>query len=194
MKYEEVNGVLVDTRIFGMYFRCDYSKCHGRCCHYENGPQEGVALLEYEDSAILKFKKEISYYCTHENEELAANVPIVRDWREGISYTRRNDKGDCVFRNNVAGVCALKLATLSKSRCKYTRGLPLRCRLAPLDFFTNRGGQTVLQFDDALKDDCREGFKTGYEEGIHILEFLREPITKVVGEKTYNLMVRLQRI
>ena len=189
-KWINVDGVLVEAKIFKTKFSCNYEDCHGACCNAPiDEPLNGGELTKEEAHEIFSEKDSLAEYCDPEEKDLAINKPIYSS--DGIYYTSL--KGDkCVFCNMRCKTCALKMAQTDK---KISFGIPLSCALYPLGIREvpyQRKRQKVIELWDIFERYCVSSYEKGERENIPIIQFLEEPLKRAFGEMFYQKLWNIQ--
>lgn len=176
----KIDNILVEDTVFTAKFSCDYGKCKGACC---NKPVPGVelfggALSDYDAAEILYHRRAISLLCDKSNQVIAGERPVSK--YEGGFYTTLHDS-KCVLCSMDKGTCVLKLA---KTSGVSDIGIPLSCQLYPL-LWEIDGDVETLNVGDIF-DDCKYGYEKGEREGTYLIDFLKEPIIRGLGEDFYR--------
>lgn len=176
----QVGDVLVSPDIFTECFCCDLSQCHGACC-IEGDAGAPVTLDEIghiEDALDTVWSS------------LAASAQSVID-RQGVAYT--DDEGDlvtsivngkdCAFTCYDGGTCLCALERAYRQQnttwCK-----PISCALYPIREKQFNGGLVGLNYH--RWDICMSAVEKGRKLGLHIYEFLREPLIRRFGQEWYD--------
>lgn len=177
----QIGDVLVSPDIFTECFCCDLDACHGACC-IEGDAGAPVTLDEIghiEDCLDTVWPS------------LAASAQSVID-RQGVAYT--DNEGDLVtsivngkdcaftcYADNGTCLCALERAYRQGQTtwCK-----PISCALYPIREKQFAGGLIGINYH--RWDICAPAVKKGRELGLHIYEFLREPLIRRFGQAWYD--------
>ena len=160
-----VGDVLVHTDIITAYFCCDIEKCHGRCC--EEGDAGAPVTLD-----------EIAYIEGQLDEiwpRLNAQAQSVID-RQGVAYTDPEGElvtsiigsHDCCFRGSKGCLLAKR---------------PISCHLYPIRE-KKLGPMVGLNYHRWAI--CEDAVVLGRERGIHLYQFLKEPLIRRFGEAWYS--------
>lgn len=192
----QVGNVLVSPDVFTEKFCCDLSKCKGQCC------VEGDAGAPVTLDEVMEIENSLDVVW----EDLAASAQSVID-KQGVAYTDVEGDlvtsivhgKDCVFtcyediQDRDSGdtihnccLCALERA--------YRRGKigfvkPISCALYPIrvkDF-----GNDVIGINYNRWSVCKDAVAKGRKLGIHVYEFLREPLIKRFGKEWYDELCQL---
>lgn len=177
----KIDNILVDDKVFTTKFSCDYEKCKGACC---NKPVPGVELLggalsEYDAAEILLHRKDISLLCDKEDQDIVCDRPVSK-FNNSFYTTLHKDK--CVLCNMKKGTCALKIA-------KYLGvadiDIPLSCQLYPILWEVDTDDVESFTVGDIFSD-CKYGYAKGEKENTYLIDFLKVPIIRGLGENFYN--------
>ena len=180
----QIGECLVSSEIFTEYFACDYGTCKGVCCV---AGDSGAPLDESEPAALA------------ENYAAYSELMSVkgRETVDGTGFSVIDSDGDlvtplvpgseeCVYSNfDGDGNCFCTV-----ERCwmngKGTFRKPVSCWLYPVRISVLGNGLTALNLH--RWEICKCAFEKGKKEGIHVYEFLKEPIIRYFGEDFYNEM------
>ncbi len=159
-----VGDVILHSDIITEYFCCDIAKCQGRCC------EEGDAGAPVTIDEIAQIEDQLDAIWPR----MSAGAQAVVD-KKGVAYadpegdlvTAIIDNRDCAFRGCQG--CLLSPR-------------PISCHLYPIR--AKRMGQ-FLGLNYHRWDICRDAVALGRQRGIHVYEFLREPLVRLLGEEWY---------
>lgn len=185
----EINGVLVENKIFTTKFCCDYESCKGACC---NKPVEGVELLggylsPDEAAEILYSRNRLSVLVEDADEQLVKDYPVQKV--DGEFYTScRGDK--CLFCHMGFGTCVLKEARKLKAA---DIDIPYSCNLYPLIHEESNGKQLLKLGHTFDKDYCKSAYEKGKRENVYLIDFLKDAIIRGFGEAFWNSLKEVQQ-
>lgn len=187
--YTEIDGIQVDSKILTAKFCCDYEKCKGACC---NQPLPGVelnggALSDYDAAEILYHRKALSFLCDEEDRQVAMEQPVSKD-DEAFYTTLKKDK--CVFCSMQKGICVLKIA---KDKKIADVDIPLSCQLYPILWEVYPTYERLRIGDIFDEKYCIHGYEKGKRENIYLLDFLKVPLIRGLGEEFYSKLKDLQK-
>lgn len=183
MNYEliiQVGDVLVSPDVITEYFCCDLDACKGACC-VEGDAGAPVTLDEIgeiEDSLDTVWP------------QMSAAAQAVVD-RQGVAYSDIDGElvtsivgtKDCVFTCHEDGVCLCLLEKAYRNgESKFCK--PISCALYPVREKRLAGGLTGLNYQKWSV--CAAARKKGKELGLHVYEFLKEPLTRRFGQDWYD--------
>jgi len=160
-------------------FRCSLPHCLGNCCRYGDSgaplsaaeahilddiwPEvkpylrpEGVAAIEEKGRSVTDF----------ENDKV---TPLIGN--EECAYT--------ILKDNIF-MCGIEQAW-SDGKISFRK--PLSCHLFPVRIKYYADFRAVNYEELAI---CSPARKAGAEDGIYIYEFLKEPLTRTLGEELYK--------
>lgn len=174
---KSVGKVLIRDEIFSTRFLCDLEKCKGACCTMESryGAPINVEeipiiekildfVIEYLDEINIKEIKENGFY-----ENL-----------NGELFLRSIDNKECVFvyYENKIAKCAIEKAYLEN---KINFRKPISCHLFPIRV-SNFGGD-ILRYEKFSQ--CEPALENGKLKDITIVQFCKESLIRLYGEKWY---------
>ena len=174
-----INDIIFSLDILEKKFKCNLSGCLGSCCRYgDSGAplsdaevnildeiwptvkpylrSEGINVIEEKGTSITDF----------ENEKV---TPLIEN-RE-CAYTVLNDR---IF------MCGIEKAWLDM---KITFQKPVSCHLFPARV-KHYSGFTAVNYEEL--PFCSRGREEGIKEGVYLYEFLKIPLIRSFGEKTYE--------
>jgi hypothetical protein len=174
-----IGDTIFSLDILEKKFRCNLPYCLGNCCRYGNSGAplanseihileevwpvvrnylrpEGIKVIEKEGTSITDF----------ENDRV---TPLIGN--EECAYT--------VIENNILK-CGIENAW-NEGRIPFRK--PISCHLFPVRI-KHFSGFTAVNYQEL--SICSGAHETGCNEGIYVYEFLKEPLIRALGEKTYN--------
>lgn len=160
-----VGDVILHSDIITEYFCCDIAKCQGRCC------EEGDAGAPVTMEEVEQIENQLDRIWP----QLSAGAQAVID-RQGVAYadpegelvTSIVNNRDCAFRG-----CRGCLLTPR----------PISCHLYPIR--AKQMGQ-FIGLNYHRWDICRDAVVLGEQRGIHVYEFLKEPLVRLLSEDWYR--------
>ncbi|MGN1210489.1 MAG: DUF3109 family protein [Candidatus Cryptobacteroides sp.] len=180
----QIDDCLVSSDILTEYFACDYGRCKGCCCIIGDS---GAPLEECELPAIEKNWDCYSSLMEQKGLDAVAQkgffeidvdgdivTPLVCAGEE-CAYTHFDKDGNCF--------CAIEKAWFGG---KGDFRKPISCWLYPIRVSRLSNGMRALNLH--RWDICKDAFEKGKREGIHVYEFLREPIERYFGEDFYETL------
>lgn len=186
--YIEVDGIQIDSKIFTEKFCCDYEKCKGACCHHHIPDVElnGGALSDYDAAEILFHRKELSLLCDKDYQQIVEEQPVTKD--RGNFYTTLKEE-KCVFSSMCNGICALKIA---KDKKIGDIDIPLSCQLYPIVWEVYPTYE-CLRVENIYDEICVCGYEKGKRENVFLLDFMKAPLIRGLGEEFYSKLKTLRR-
>lgn len=186
--YIEVDGIQVDFRIFTAKFCCDYEKCKGACC---NQPIPGIGLIgaaitDYYAAEILYHRGVLSLLCDEDDMQVALEQPVSK---EGNAFYTTLKKDKCVFCSMKKETCVLKIA---KDKKIANVDIPLSCQLYPI-LWEELPNYERLRIGDTFDEYCVHGYEKGKRENVYLLDFLKAPLVRGLGEEFYSKLKDLQK-
>ena len=176
----QIGDILVSPDIITKTFCCDLDACKGACC-VEGDAGAPVTLDEIgeiEDSLDTVWG------------EMSAAAQAVVD-RQGVAYNDRDGElvtsivgtKDCVFTCHEGGVCLCLLEKAYRNgKSKFCK--PISCALYPIRERRLGNGLTALNYHEWSV--CEAARKKGTAIGLHVYEFLKEPLVRRFGQAWYD--------
>lgn len=187
----QVGNVLVSPDIFTEKFCCDLSKCKGQCC------VEGDAGAPVTLDEVMAIEDSLDEVWN----DLAASAQSVID-KQGVAYTDVEGDlvtsivhgKDCVFTcydnltdrdsgETIQNCCLCSLERACRNgRIRFVK--PISCALYPIrvkDF-----GNGVIGINYHRWSVCKDAVVKGRELGLHVYEFLKEPLIRRFGKEWYD--------
>ena len=155
----QIGDILVSEEVITGFFCCDYPVCKGECCI---AGEYGAPLDEDELQVLEDEYPNFGKYMTSAGHAAIAEKGFFELDIEGELVTTVAHGGECAMRK------------------------PRSCWLYPVRVTKLTGGGLALNFHQW--DVCRAAFEKGRKEGIHVYEFLREPLCKVFGDEFYEAL------
>ena len=168
-----VNDVLVSTDIITEYFSCDIDSCHGLCCEEGNA---GAPVTLDEVAYIEEQLDSIWPQMTATAQSVVEKQGVAYSDPEGELVTSICNGRDCCFRGSKG--CLLKER-------------PISCFLYPIREKLLGGNVVALNYD--RWSICKDAILRGRREGIHVYEFLREPLIRRFGQAWYEELEDIAR-
>lgn len=184
--YTVVDNIQVDHKIFTTKFCCDYEKCEGACCNQPIGEElYGGALSDYDAAEILLHRKELSLLCDKDDQETVRENPVEK---HGDTFFTTLHKEKCALCSMVKGTCVLQIA-------KHITGIgiPLSCQLYPIVWNVYPDHEELILDDLFYKDYCVHAYAKGEEFDIFLLDFLKAPLIRGLGEDFFNKLKEIQK-
>ena len=179
----EIGDILVSEEVITEFFCCDYAACKGQCCI---SGEYGAPLDEDELQSLEDGYDSFGKHMTAAGHEAIREKGFFELDIEGELVTSVVPEGDCAYAfKDSAGncLCAIEKCFL-EGGCAMRK--PRSCRLYPIRVTKLRSGGLALNFHKW--DICRCAFEKGEKEGIHVYEFLREPLSEMFGTEFYEAL------
>lgn len=186
----QIGDVLVSPDIFTEYFCCDLAKCKGRCC-IEGDAGAPVTL---EEIGLMEDNLDEVW------SELSASAQSVID-KQGVAYTDQDGEfvtsivggRDCAFTcyHDIGQIsdcclCAFERA-FREGRTKWCK--PVSCALYPIR--EKNFGNGVIGINYHRWEICKDAVALGRKLGLHVYEFLKEPLTRRLGKEWYGELLEV---
>lgn len=173
-----VEDVLVRPEIAETKFSCDLSKCKGACCTLES--DYGAPLLEEEIQKIDEILHIVKDYLP-ERHQREIETEGFYELKDKELLTRSIDKKACVFVyfDGDIAKCGIEKAFYDG---KVDFRKPISCHLFPIR--VSKFGGDILRYE--IINECKPALAKGKKEGISILEFCKDSLTRKYGRKWYQ--------
>lgn len=175
-----VDDALISEDILEKKFICQLDKCKGACCVQGDA---GAPLAHKELNEIESRLDKIQPYMTSESVDKIKNDGFFTRDPEGDLVTECLEDGACVFVNykdDGTTECAIERAYLAGD-IDYKK--PISCHLYPIR--ANKFG-TYIAMNYHHWDICRDACIAGEEQKLPVYKFLREALTRKMGEAWYQ--------
>mgnify|MGYP000046638114 FL=1 len=192
----QVGNVLVSPDIITEFFCCDLDKCKGVCC------VEGDAGAPVTLDEVMAMEDNLDTVW----DDLSASAQSVID-KQGVAYTDGDGdlvtsivgKKDCVFTcyHDIQDfgdghtiphccLCAFERA-FRAGKTKWCK--PISCALYPIREKAFPMGLTGINYN--RWDVCHDAVVLGKKLGIHVYEFLKEPLIRRFGKEWYDELLKV---
>lgn len=174
-----IGRTVISMNIFDKKFCCDLEKCKGSCCRYG----DSGAPLEEEEAVILEeIFPIVSDYMRSEGIVAVEKKGTSEIDSDGDTVTPLIGNDECAYAIIEDGIfkCAIEKAWFDGA-VKFRK--PLSCHLFPVRIKKYR------EFDAVNYEEwkiCKPALKKGAELDLPVYKFLKEPLTRMYGEKWYN--------
>lgn len=180
-----VEDVILSEQILERKFACQLNQCKGACCVEGDA---GAPLLKSELNEIADRLDAIKPYMSEEGIALLEEKGFYTRDPEGELVTECSEDGACVFvKITEAGItqCAIEQAYYD-GKIDYKK--PISCHLYPIRA-KKYGAYIAMNYHDW--DICAPACKAGNSGNIPVYAFLKEALTRKMGEKWY---VELEKV
>jgi len=160
-------------------FKCDLPKCLGTCCRYGDS---GAPLLADEVRILQEIWPSVRKYLRPEGvKAIDAQGTSITD-RDNDRVTPLINDEECAYTimNGNTYMCGIEMAWSEKT---VTFQKPLSCHLFPVRMKKFPEFTAVNYEEIAICSPARD---LGNSEGQYVYEFLKIPLMRALGEKTYN--------
>ena len=174
-----INDTIFSFDILEKKFRCNLPECLGNCCRYGDS---GAPLSDDEAKILEDIRDKVRKYLRPEGiaaiEEKGTSVTDFEN--EKVTPLIGNE--ECAYTNKNANIflCGIEQAW-SDGKISFRK--PLSCHLFPVRIKYYSDFRAVNYEELAI---CSPGRKAGEREDIYVYEFLKEPLTRALGEELYN--------
>ena len=125
--------------------------------------------------------------CDENDRQVAVEQPVYKD--DGTFYTTLK-KDKCVFCSMQKGTCALKIA---KDKKIADVDIPLSCQLYPILWEVYPTYERLRVGDIFDEKYCVHGYEKGKRENIYLLDFLKIPLIRGLGEEFFSKLKEVQK-
>lgn len=179
-----IGDILVSEDVVKEYFACDYPVCRGRCCIEGDS---GAPLKEEETELLERDYPQYSSLMSSEGRAAAESSGFFAIDREGDIVTPVvPGSEECAYVHTAEDgsvLCAIEKCHAA-GLCRFSK--PISCRLYPIRV-VQLGGDSIGLNLHRWKI-CQCAFDKGRREGIHVYQFLREPLTAAFGTDFYDAL------
>lgn len=176
----QINDTLISLDVIEEYFECDLDKCLGECCIEGDA---GAPLLEEEETKLKALLPKALPYMTPAAQEVAKEQGVAYVDEEGDLVTSIVNGKDCIFTCYAPGGKCLCILEKLRREGHDEFFKPISCSLYPIRL-RDYGGFTSVNYHRWKICKCAEIL--GRKNGVHVFEFLKEPLTRRFGEKWYE--------
>jgi hypothetical protein len=168
--------MIIEEDVLTARFACDLGRCKGACCTLPGG--RGAPLDDPEVAELRRAFPAVRKHLTERSLAVIAEHGMV-EGIPGSYHTTCIDDKDCVFVVYEGGIarCAVEKAFMA-GEIRWRK--PLSCHLFPLRI--DRDGSRVRY---ERIGECLPAMDRGDEEGIALVDFLREPLERKFGAAWY---------
>jgi len=174
-----IGDTIFSPDIFEKKFRCNLPKCFGNCCRYGDS---GAPLTEEEAVILEEIWPDVKPYLRNEGIDQIEVVGTSTIDFENDIVTPLIGNAECAYtilRGNVF-MCGIEIAW-SEGRTTFQK--PVSCHLFPVRIKKYPGFLAVNYQELSI---CQPALECGNDEGVYVYEFLKSPLTRVLGEDKYN--------
>jgi len=174
-----INDTIFSFDILEKKFRCNLPKCLGNCCRYGDS---GAPLSADEANILEDIRDKVLPYLRPEGiAALYEKGTSVTDF-ENEKVTPLIGNEECAYTNKKDNIflCGIEQAWADG---KISFRKPVSCHLFPVRIKNYSDFRAVNYEELAI---CSPARVTGERRGIYVYEFLKEPLTRALGEELYN--------
>ena len=174
-----INDTIFSFDILEKKFRCNLPKCLGNCCRYGDS---GAPLSADEANILEDIRDKVLPYLRPEGiAALYEKGTSVTDF-ENEKVTPLIGNEECAYTNKKDNIfsCGIEQAWADG---KISFRKPVSCHLFPVRIKNYSDFRAVNYEELAI---CSPARVAGEREGIYVYEFLKEPLTRALGEELYN--------
>lgn len=183
--YPDQSVFAVETDIATTQFACDLNVCKGACCTMPGGL--GAPILKEEIEII----ESVFPLVKHRLPEIALDTIAEKGlWQRNIdgTYTITTvGNAECVLVHWDGDIakCAIQTAYYAGEVQDYPK--PISCHLFPIRIYPDKGDdEYYMCYVEA--DECAGGRKHGAETKTNLLDYLKTPLSRALGEGRYEAL------
>ena len=173
-----IDDTIFSFDILEKKFRCNLPECLGNCCRYGDS---GAPLSSDEANILEDIRDKVLPYLRSEgNAAIDEKGTSVTDFdNEKVTPLIGNE--ECAYTNKKDNIflCGIEQAWADG---KISFRKPLSCHLFPVRIKNYSDFRAVNYEELAI---CSPALVAGELEGIYVYEFLKEPLTRALGEELY---------
>jgi hypothetical protein len=174
-----INDTIFSFDILEKKFRCNLPKCLGNCCRYGDS---GAPLSADEANILEDIRDKVLPYLRPEGiAAIDEKGTSVTDF-ENEKVTPLIGNEECAYTNKKDNIfsCGIEQAWADG---KISFRKPVSCHLFPVRIKNYSDFRAVNYEELAI---CFSARVAGERGGIYVYEFLKEPLTRALGEELYN--------
>ena len=174
-----IDDTIFSFDILEKKFRCNLPKCLGNCCRYGDS---GAPLSADEANILEDIRDKVLPYLRPEGiAALYEKGTSVTDF-ENEKVTPLIGNEECAYTNKKDNIfsCGIEQAWADG---KISFRKPVSCHLFPVRIKNYSDFRAVNYEELAI---CFSARVAGERGGIYVYEFLKEPLTRALGEELYN--------
>jgi len=174
-----INNTIFSFDILEKRFRCNLPKCLGNCCRYGDS---GAPLSNHEVQILDDIWPDVKGYLTQEGikviEEKGTSISDFEN--ERVTPLINNEECAYTILDGNILMCGIEKAWING---KIDFQKPLSCHLFPV---------RIKHFSDFMAVNyqelpiCSPAREAGFEEGIYVYQFLKDPLIRALGEEMYK--------
>ncbi len=179
----KIDNIIFSLDILEKKFKCNLPQCLGNCCRYGDS---GAPLTDAEALILEEIWPAVKPYLRPEGiDSINSQGTSVLDF-ENEKVTPLIGDNECAYTImfNNAFMCGIEKAWTDK---KIDFRKPLSCHLFPA---------RIKQYSDFVAVNyqelaiCKPARECGSREGVYVYEFLKAPLVRALGKKTYLELCR----
>lgn len=183
--YPATTSFAVDTDIATTEFACDLNVCKGACCTMPGGL--GAPILKEEIEIIESVFPLVKHYLPEVALETIAEKGLWQRNIDGTFTITTVGHNECVFVHWTGDIahCAIQTAYFNGEVKDYPK--PISCHLFPIRIYPEQeeGEYYMCYVEEA---ECEGGRKHGAETHSNLLDYLKAPLVRALGEGRYEML------
>lgn len=174
-----LDDIIISLDLLEKKFRCDLPQCLGNCCRYGDS---GAPLTTEEVIILREIIGEVIPYLRDEGKAaIESKGTSVIDF-EGDNVTPLIGQEECAYTilNGNILMCGIERAW-SEGKISFRK--PVSCHLFPVRIKDYSDFRAVNLEEWSI---CAPACEKGRSEEVYAYEFLKDPLTRALGEKVYG--------
>ncbi|HYM20040.1 MAG TPA: DUF3109 family protein [Candidatus Kapabacteria bacterium] len=172
----------IDGDIGTAEFACDLSVCKGACCTMPGGL--GAPILTEEIPIIEQLYSVVEKYLPPQAIETIKEKGVWQRNDDGTYTITTIGHDECVFvhwKGDIA-YCSIQTAFQNGEIHDYPK--PISCHLFPIRIYPEADGSYYVCYVEA--EECSGGRKRGAAEHTVLIDYLKTPLERAIGEGRYE--------
>lgn len=174
-----INDTIFSLDVIEKRFKCDLQKCHGNCCLYGDS---GAPVSNTEARILEEIWPVVKGYLRTEGiESVEEKGTTVTDFQGELVTPLIGDR-ECAYTTFSEGIylCGIEKAW-EEGKISFRK--PLSCHLFPIRM-KHFSSFTGVNYQELPICSC--GRERGENEKVPVYVFLKEPLTRAIGDDLYN--------
>ena len=188
--YSEDSAFQVERELGTTHFGCDLSVCKGACCTMPGAA--GAPILESEIAELKRVYPKVKKYLQKDAFAVIEKKGLWQEERDGTLTIPAIRGRDCIFVTYEGDVahCAIEKAHRNGEISGFPK--PISCHLFPIRIYPTAKPDAYHVLYEEI-DECEGGRVLGHVEQIPLMDFLRHPLIRALGEeRVYRLHKALE--
>jgi hypothetical protein len=178
----QIDNTIISLDVFEKKFKCDLSKCRGKCCVYGDS---GAPLEKDEVKLLEEIYPEVKPFLRPEGIMAIEEQGTSMVDSDGDDVTPLINHKECAYTIIENGIyfCAIESAYLKK-KIKFQK--PISCHLFPV---RTKDYPEFTAVNYEKWEICKDAVKLGHEEDVSVVDFLKQALIRKFGKKWYKKLI-----